>query len=316
MTEARLQSRPLVVLLGFLGCRSHTLAKYAAVHTEQYDCDVILFQPSALSILFSKIAMKRTAELAKEINDNIPTSQGRPVIFHVLSNNGAYQLGAILNMTHQESLRPEYQNILKNTQGIIFDSCPCDPSVELLVKGFTSFIYSLMPTVSSIFGTHERNYTPPKDEHPVLSPVLKSAFGYLLNTEERVNLLQQITFGLHYVIPPCVRQLYLCSDSDTLITLPSIRDFADKQFVRHRSWDALNPNLLESQFPKELSNLDLTGVSTVLSDRIVLHNFVTSAHVHHLRMHKTTYNQLVKSFVDSILNSYVSCQEKQKAKHK
>lgn len=323
MTEA---SKPLVVVIGFLGCPQATLQKYIDLHVARSHA-VVSYQPSAISILVPSIALSRTQKVASAISSHIE-ERPRPIIFHVLSNNGAYHLGAMLNILESEhgnstdtalltSMNSQHadthksitkytndkdikgnRKVINNIAGVVFDSGPSEPSLSMIVRGFTSFLTSTLP----FFGKT------PREEHPFITPIVKPAMEALVNFTKRSDIVQWALSGVHHSIPPSAHQMYLCSDADTLIPVKDITEFAQNQILRHEKWDShfsslssSSPSTSSTPSPSPSSSVSPIECSHLLSDRISMHNFQTSMHVHHLRVHRSTYELLIEQFIRKAL---------------
>eukprot|EP00461_Guttulinopsis_vulgaris_P001984 UN01985 len=91
----------------------------------------------------------------------------RKVMFFCLSNNGAFGYANLLNYAKRKDM-DLYKKICRQTAGVVWDSSPSIPEVQVFKRGFTSAICSMLG-----LGTVAH--------HPVISPVLGGVAEWLLS---------------------------------------------------------------------------------------------------------------------------------------
>lgn len=193
-----------IVLIGWLGCKQKNLDKYAQMHgqkvsatgcgasreedlalsciahelrvqlavlsalslfPESSDFHVRMYRPSALSPLIPSLARGSSIALLRSL-----LASSDPLIFHAMSNNGAYHLAWLMHLLHEDGLFTplERAQLVKRVRGIIFDSAPSALSPNLLARGYLGFLSGMI--------THRPTYS-----HPTYTPLLIAAFRTLLH---------------------------------------------------------------------------------------------------------------------------------------
>ncbi|NXH50824.1 TM53B protein, partial [Dicaeum eximium] len=115
------EGQPVVILLGWAGCRDRYLAKYSAIYSQK-GCTVIRYTAPWRMIFFSETFGIRSLQTpARQLLELLFDCrvENRPVLFHVFSNGGAMLYRYVIEALHAH-------NTFKNLRvaGTIFDSAP------------------------------------------------------------------------------------------------------------------------------------------------------------------------------------------------
>ncbi|NXC39619.1 TM53B protein, partial [Penelope pileata] len=113
--------RPVVVLLGWAGCRDKHLAKYSAIYSRE-GCTVIRYTAPWRMIFFSESfgirSLRTPARRLLELLFDYSV-ENRPVLFHIFSNGGVMLYRYILEALHTQQ---PFKNV--RVVGTVFDSAP------------------------------------------------------------------------------------------------------------------------------------------------------------------------------------------------
>jgi len=127
---------PLVVLLGWMGCKHQVLTKYSNFLEDAGYPTVRAILPT--SLVFSlNVSPRRTwtADLLKFIAVIQKGCPARPVIFYAFSNGGAFVVEQLSQLFHDK--KDWWQNQDCNpVRALIFDSAPCYLHVSSGAKAF------------------------------------------------------------------------------------------------------------------------------------------------------------------------------------
>ncbi|KAK3090980.1 hypothetical protein FSP39_016212 [Pinctada imbricata] len=109
---------PVVILLGWAGCKERHLEKYCSIYEER--CITIRYIPPTEITFFKPHYLTNIASKVLELIGDYNLEEN-PVFFHVFSNNGCYVYSEISKiLTSSEGNK--YKNI--QVQGVIIDSAP------------------------------------------------------------------------------------------------------------------------------------------------------------------------------------------------
>jgi hypothetical protein len=296
-------------MLGFFGAKPRYLAKYAnfvrkidiptgslsAAPADVVHSDVHTYQPSMMNLASARLATRSAADIAaivkNEWADPFRTAKQAglaqkpaPLMFYLLSNNGAFNFSFFLNHL-KETNSADFDLIQEHTNGIVFDSCPSDPSPALMSRGCTSVATALA-------------FKKPQSSHPLFSPVIDPLvnFTYPLNADQWAMLRA----SLHANIPKSAAGLYLLSDADDLVYAEESKAHAAEQAVllnaayaaRTSSTSALAPVL------SARAAAALGSVTQRLGERVFLEDFKDSSHMDHMRKYPQRYSDLVGGFYE------------------
>lgn len=136
--------KPVVVVMGWLGCRRRDLQKYADLYARQGH-DVVQYIPSVMTVFAPAAAEGRTRLFIMRMEGRI--ADGRKTIWALHSNNGAYHFAAVLQqlqeMERSRAKRgqpPQPSRLRESIAGVVFDSAPSVLNVEIMTRGFTGFL--------------------------------------------------------------------------------------------------------------------------------------------------------------------------------
>uniref|UniRef100_A0A8C6ZPD6 Transmembrane protein 53 n=1 Tax=Nothoprocta perdicaria TaxID=30464 RepID=A0A8C6ZPD6_NOTPE len=114
-------ARPVVVLLGWAGCRDRHLAKYSAIYSHT-GCATIRYTAPWRMVFFSEsFGIKSLQTPAKRLLELLfdYSMENRPILFHVFSNGGVMLYRYILEALHTQQPFKSLRVV-----GTIFDSAP------------------------------------------------------------------------------------------------------------------------------------------------------------------------------------------------
>ncbi|EFA85947.1 putative transmembrane protein [Heterostelium album PN500] len=116
------ESRPLVLLYGWMGSQPVYLNKYAQQWTQR-GYNVFAYCPSTLETFFPPYRVKqinnKMLPIVKGYIKDHPQCQG--IIFHCFSNGGGFYYSEII---HEMVNNPEFQHLHQFMKGTVFDSLP------------------------------------------------------------------------------------------------------------------------------------------------------------------------------------------------
>ncbi|XP_061926398.1 transmembrane protein 53 [Entelurus aequoreus] len=252
-SEAHWRGRkePVVILLGWAGCRDKHLSKYSNIYNKQ-GCVTIRYTAPLKTVFISEsFGYKELKNSALKLLEMLYDYEVEhcPIFFHVFSNGGF-----MLYRYIQELLHKEQQFSSLSVAGAIVDSAPGSANVPGAVRALTA---TLGPKVS-----------------PVLKYLLLALFA------ATVFLLRVVLYPLtkyvhknHYDAvrerPPAWPHFFLYSGADQVIRPSDVRLFADA--------------------------LRLKGVP------VDLYDFVSSAHVSHLREFPERYMCKCRDFLTACM---------------
>ncbi|XP_077988439.1 transmembrane protein 53-like [Glandiceps talaboti] len=107
-------TKPLVILLGWLGATTKALQKFHPFYTKR-NCDILTIRPQPSHFLWPPKASSFSLELLKYLEEH---HLNRPLIIHGFSI-GCYMFAMLLV---ELSKKPEYAHLLQQVQGQVYDS--------------------------------------------------------------------------------------------------------------------------------------------------------------------------------------------------
>ncbi|XP_035699540.1 transmembrane protein 53-A-like [Branchiostoma floridae] len=129
------EKEPVVILLGWAGCKENHLAKYSSIH-EQQGCITIRYIMPTYDIFFHTYKARTVAYKILELIFDL-NLEGHPIFFHVFSNGGGFIYRYLTEMV--ASQRGGQVGALQIV-GCIFDSCP---SRRSLIVGMKALLTSM-----------------------------------------------------------------------------------------------------------------------------------------------------------------------------
>ncbi|KAK2539786.1 Tmem53, partial [Columba guinea] len=206
--ESSAEREPVVILLGWAGCRDKYLAKYSAIYSQK-GCTVIRYTAPWRMIFFSETFGIRSLQTqAKRLLELVfdYKIENRPVLFHVFSNGGFMLYRYITEMLHTDK---PFKNL--KVAGAIFDSAPGRRnligalralaivlvSTNVFLKYFLLFAFATTAVLLRIL------------LYPLTSFIHESHYDALLNAPSRWP------------------ELYLYSQADAIIKASDVKHMAD-----------------------------------------------------------------------------------------
>jgi len=184
--------RPLIVILGWLGCTPQRLAKY----TDWYKAEkfeTLSYIPPITSVILPFQAKYKSDQLRQQIAHQLKPKQlpQQKIIFHIFSGNGIHFYAHFLqNLNSSVDELPEEthqkQQIYDSLCGCIIDSAPPDFSPESFTYGFVGATLGMVSHYRKhwtikIFKKQqqvkiERKFSMPEYTHPILTPMVSWIF--------------------------------------------------------------------------------------------------------------------------------------------
>ncbi|XP_074642432.1 transmembrane protein 53-like [Tubulanus polymorphus] len=121
---SNLDKEPVVILLGWMGCKDKYLAKYSEIY-ERKGCITIRYIPPMGDLFFKQSNLQKTAAKLLELIFDL-SLENNSIFFHVFSNGGGYVYRNISELLH---VNKDYNDIKRNIKGCMFDSCPSPGTV-------------------------------------------------------------------------------------------------------------------------------------------------------------------------------------------
>ena len=204
------EERPVVVLLGWAGCKDRYLAKYSAMYEEK-GCITLRYTAPVECLFWRRDKMPYIGKRLIQVITDKSLDQ-YPIFFHVFSNGGAF-------LYQHVSLAMQQANTPLKVKGVIFDSAPGERRLTALFKA-----------ISAIIGGH---------------PVLNIPMSFFITIFLSVLWFFEViahAFGLGYPVqtnPIALAeeayswpQLFLYSNTDTLIPASDVEKFASRRAER------------------------------------------------------------------------------------
>ncbi|CAH1773756.1 unnamed protein product, partial [Owenia fusiformis] len=137
------EKEPVVILLGWVGCKDKYLAKYSAFYEKRGSITIRYTAPTE-KVFFGSGKMQPIAEKLLELLYDLSLDKN-PIFFHVFSNGGG-----ILYQSMIDILLKEHKSL--NICGTIFDSCPAPKKISTAFKAFKGSMIGMNPVISWLFG--------------------------------------------------------------------------------------------------------------------------------------------------------------------
>jgi len=219
------------------------MSKYAALHEKQ-GRHVIPIIPSPLAPFIPQFFRKERIRLLKQLLKLVKEGPERIIVFHLLSNNGAYHFAALVAMLRGEDREiadggnslssdpassdthpPRSYSVLSPTdslylerriRGIIFDSAPSPLTPRILSRGYLGFLTGHF--------THHPTY-----HHPRWSPWIERLMSWLTHRPFFAWQQSLMSRALNLRLPPAAHLLYIYSYEDQLIPHEDVEQHAKSQ---------------------------------------------------------------------------------------
>ncbi|XP_063795532.1 transmembrane protein 53 [Pseudophryne corroboree] len=131
------QREPVVILLGWAGCKDKYLAKYSSIYHNQ-GCVVIRYTAAWRTVFFAESfgfrSLRHQAQKLLELLFDYEIEKN-PIIFHVFSNGGFMLYRYVV-----ELLRTDWQLSKLQVVGTIFDSAPGNRNVRGSVRALNTIL--------------------------------------------------------------------------------------------------------------------------------------------------------------------------------
>ncbi|KAH3693231.1 transmembrane protein 53-like [Dreissena polymorpha] len=126
---------PVVILLGWLGCREKHLSKYGQIY-DQRGCITIRYTSPRDVAFFN---MEKLDDIACKILDLLKdySIEENPVIFHIFSNNGSYVYSHIVKVLTNGDERYRFIKVC----GVVIDSAPGKPRLMNAAKAYSMSLH-------------------------------------------------------------------------------------------------------------------------------------------------------------------------------
>ena len=262
-------TRPLVLLLGWLGAQERYLAKYAKVY-EDFGAQTVTMQPTLLQTALPSAANTAAARFCHDVLESPAGHGSGPVLVQCMSNAGWLSFGAMLHLinlavsnqqlpnglAHQtNSLLNFKTRVLDRLSAVIVDSAPSHATPDIWARGSVSAAFN-----KPAYGI--------EIEYPTSIQIAYKAAERYLALPSISRHLREIRAAWSH-LPPTVPQLYLYSSADVLVPSPHVEGFMTQQAYR--------------------------GVS------VAHHCWDDSGHCEHLSYHPEQYRRIVHSFMERSL---------------
>ncbi|XP_077255914.1 transmembrane protein 53 isoform X2 [Temnothorax americanus] len=201
--------RPVVILLGWAGCQDRYLAKYSSIYEEK-SCITLRYTAPVECLFWRRDKMPYIGKrLLRVITDK--RLDEHPIFFHVFSNGGAF-------LYQHVSLAMQMANTPFKVRGVIFDSAPGERRLTALFKA-----------ISAIIGGH-----------PLTNLPMSFIFTFFLSVLWFFEVIAQAFSRAPIQTNPIALaeeayswpQLFLYSNSDTLIPASDVEKFASRRAER------------------------------------------------------------------------------------
>ncbi|XP_018359470.1 PREDICTED: LOW QUALITY PROTEIN: transmembrane protein 53 [Trachymyrmex cornetzi] len=269
--------RPVVILLGWAGCQDRYLAKYSSIY-EDKSCITLRYTAPVEYLFWRRDKMPYIGKrLLQVITDE--RLDEHPIFFHVFSNGGAFLYQHI-------SLAMQRANTPFKVRGVIFDSAPGERRLTALFKAISAIIggnpsrtcrcHSSSRSSSPYSGSSRAAYHIMSIDR-IISELYRRCTVYM-SIYDRQVIAQAFSRTPIPTNPIALAeeayswpQLFLYSNSDTLIPASDVEKFASRRAER--------------------------GV------RVQLVLFTNSPHVKHYTTYRDVYVNTVCSFIHECLIS-------------
>ncbi len=208
---------PRAVVLGWGNARPSQLAAYEALY-RSLGLEPLVLIPSVARGLLDPRAFARS--LSPLVSDLAAEGGQRPLVFHLLSDNGFVGWAALLDaLARTEGGRAAIGAV----RGVVFDSSPGLWASRGVVDFAHRFGLGITPVFSRMLrlGTRERL--------PVVTPLLTAAFvAYALVFRASVRSMLGAIETVEREQPACP-SLFLYGEQDVLVTPSDVRAYVSRQ---------------------------------------------------------------------------------------
>ncbi|XP_041133854.1 transmembrane protein 53 [Polyodon spathula] len=234
------QKEPVVILLGWAGCKDKHLAKYSYIYNEQ-GCITIRYTAPWKAVFFSEaFGSKKLLEIARKLLDLLYDYEveSHPILFHVFSNGGFMLYRYVI-----ELLQREEQLRTLVVVGTILDSAPGNQNVIGSVRALNA---TLGPETRTVL------------RYPILAVFTCMVFLLRVVLYSLTKYIHKNHYDAMLDDPTSWPQLYLYSQADKVIAHRDVEQMvrARKQRgVRVESVDFINSDHVSHNrlFPEEYS---------------------------------------------------------------
>ncbi|XP_028667097.1 transmembrane protein 53 [Erpetoichthys calabaricus] len=129
------RKEPVVILLGWAGCKDKHLAKYSSLYNKQGCIAIRYTAPSKAVFLYEPFGSKQLLSIAGKLLDLLLDYevQENPLLFHVFSNGGFMLYRYIAQLLHSD---PQFKNL--KVVGTVVDSAPGNQNVVGSVRALNA----------------------------------------------------------------------------------------------------------------------------------------------------------------------------------
>uniref|UniRef100_UPI00398E88E0 transmembrane protein 53 n=1 Tax=Pristiophorus japonicus TaxID=55135 RepID=UPI00398E88E0 len=145
LTDSGFKEDPVIILLGWGGCKDKHLAKYSYIYKNQ-GCIVLRYTAPWRQIFFPGIFSKSLQCTARKLLDVVFDIgiEDHPILFHVFSNGGCMLYRHIVEIQYNKT--ETYLSKL-NVVGTIFDSTPGNRNLQ----GSITALYAVLDSSTNVF---------------------------------------------------------------------------------------------------------------------------------------------------------------------
>ncbi|KAL4237130.1 Transmembrane protein 53 [Mactra antiquata] len=126
------RAEPVVILLGWLGCKEKYLLKYGEIY-DKAGCITIKYTSPRDVAFFNVEKLRDIACKILDLLDDYSITEN-PIMFHIFSNNGSYVYANIVDVLTSRDSR--YKNL--NVCGVVIDSAPGKPRLTRAAAAYAS----------------------------------------------------------------------------------------------------------------------------------------------------------------------------------
>lgn len=221
-----INSKMVVVLLGWLGAKQKHLKKYADWYTSK-GFHVITFTFPMAEILSYQVGGKAEQHvdlLVNHLAEWLEDECGKNLVFHTFSNTGWLIYGAML-----EKFQKQDDTLMGRIKGCIVDSAPvAAPDPQVWASGFSAAFLKKNSIAAKGYRNTDDIAAKPTMSEAALLVVLEKFFDVILNLPTVNQRLSNVLVQLKSGQPTCP-QLYIYSSADKVIPAGSVESFIEAQ---------------------------------------------------------------------------------------